>query len=284
MTIHEAGKRLLFQLYEIYDDREAANIADLVMEHLTGWKRIDRVVNRDVKISGAMEKQLDRYGEDLLMHKPVQYVLNEAWFMNLKLYIDENVLIPRPETEELVQWVIGETGKDGNDVAILDIGTGSGCIAVALKKNITTAAVYATDISEAALNVARRNALANNADVNFILSDMLDETTWYELPEVNVIVSNPPYIPLRDKDKMEDNVVKHEPHIALFVDDEDAIVFYNAIAKLAGKKLLTAGKIFVEMHEDLSEQVEESFKSHGFTRTSVKKDMQHKKRMLSATR
>jgi release factor glutamine methyltransferase len=283
MTVHEAGKRLLFQLYEIYDDREAANIADMVLEHVTGWKRIDRVVNRDVKISPAMQNQLDQFAEELLTHKPVQYVLNEAWFMNLKLYVDENVLIPRPETEELVQWVINETGS-GDANVILDVGTGSGCIALALKKNLKNADVYAIDVSEAALNVAQKNAAINQAEVHFILLDVLNENTWDKLPQVNVVVSNPPYIPLRDKLQMSKNVVEHEPHLALFVPDGDSLLFYKKIAKLGSMKLRAGGCIFVEMHEQLSGEVRSVFEREGFTRTSIVKDMQGKDRLLRGCR
>ena len=230
-----------------------------------------------------MQNQLDQFAEELLTHKPVQYVLNEAWFMNLKLYVDENVLIPRPETEELVQWVINETGS-GDANVILDVGTGSGCIALALKKNLKNADVYAIDVSEAALNVAQKNAAINQAEVHFILLDVLNENTWDKLPQVNVVVSNPPYIPLRDKLQMSKNVVEHEPHLALFVPDGDSLLFYKKIAKLGSMKLRAGGCIFVEMHEQLSGEVRSVFEREGFTRTSIVKDMQGKDRLLRGCR
>jgi release factor glutamine methyltransferase len=284
MTIHDAGRRLLFQLYEIYDNREAANIADLVMENVTGWSRIDRVVNRDVKISEPMFKLLERYADELLTRRPVQYVLNESHFLGMKMYVDENVLIPRPETEELVQWMVNELKKNNDCKTILDVGTGSGCIAIAVKKNIENAQVYGMDVSEGALRVAQRNASQNGADVQFILSDILDEKSWDALPRFDAIVSNPPYIPLHDKEKMSDNVVSYEPHIALFVPDSDATLFYDAIARFGQEKLEPAGKIFVELHEELSEAVRQVFARHGFKSIEIKKDMQGKNRMLRASR
>jgi release factor glutamine methyltransferase len=279
MTIHEANMRLLFQLYELYDNREAANIADLVMENITGWKRIDRVVNKEVRCSPAMEQLLDKYIEELSSNKPVQYVLHEAWFAGMKLYVDENVLIPRPETEELVDLVTKEASKElqasVTEISILDIGTGSGCIPIALKKKLPRSKVYAVDVSEAALGVAKKNAEMNNADVNFIPVDILNEHRWDELPSFDIIVSNPPYIPLEEKNKMLDNVTRYEPHLALFVPDNDPMLFYKTIASFAEKKLLAGGKIFVEIHEDYGEQMKEVFGGN----LEIIKDMQGKERM-----
>ena len=283
MTIHEANMRLLFRLYELYDNREAANIADLVMENITGWKRIDRVVNKEVKCSAPMEEQLDQYIEELAAHKPVQYVLHEAWFAGMKLYVNENVLIPRPETEELVdmviKYVLKEFASPNKEITILDIGTGSGCIPIAIKKKIPQSKVYGVDVSEAALDIAKNNAATNNADVNFMLSDFLDESRWNELSAADIIVSNPPYIPLQEKDRMQDNVTRYEPHLALFVPDNDPMLFYKAIARFAEKKLLPGGKIFVEVHEDYSEAVKDVFT---FFNSEKIKDMQGKNRFVTA--
>ena len=283
MTIHEANMRLLFRLYELYDNREAANIADLVMENITGWKRIDRVVNKEVKCSAPMEEQLDQYIEELAAHKPVQYVLHEAWFAGMKLYVDENVLIPRPETEELVdmviKYVLKEFASPNKEITILDISTGSGCIPIAIKKKIPQSKVYGVDVSEAALDIAKNNAATNNADVNFMLSDFLDESRWNELSAADIIVSNPPYIPLQEKDRMQDNVTRYEPHLALFVPDNDPMLFYKAIARFAEKKLLPGGKIFVEVHEDYSEAVKDVFT---FFNSEKIKDMQGKNRFVTA--
>lgn len=277
MTIHEANMRLLFQLYEQYGDHEAANIADLVMENVTGWKRIDRVVNKEVKCSAAMEEQLEQYIDELAAHKPVQYVLHEAWFAGMKLYVNEHVLIPRPETEELADIAVKESVN--KSLTIIDIGTGSGCIAIQIKRKLPGAGVYAIDVSEEALKVAEKNAIENNAQVNFILSDILDEKKWTGLPSFDLIVSNPPYIPVTEKNKMHDNVTKYEPHLALFVPNEDALIFYKAIAHFAKKKLLPEGKIFVEIHETFAMEVAEVFNSF---QTEIIKDMQGKDRIIKA--
>jgi release factor glutamine methyltransferase len=282
MTIHEANMRLLFQLYDVYGDREAANIADLVMEKVTGWKRIDRVANRQVKMSDVMQQQLDRYTLDLLTHKPVQYVLNEAWFGGTKFYVDENVLIPRPETEELVDYAIKDVKARLNyaGISLLDIGTGSGCIPVTIKKNLQQTSVTAVDISEQALNVARKNASVNHADVRFILADILDENSWNQFSSFDYIISNPPYIPVTQKYLMHDNVTRYEPHLALFVPDEDPLLFYKAIARFAVRKLKPGGKIFLELHEHFATSVKEVFAS--FEEVEVKNDMQGKERFITA--
>jgi release factor glutamine methyltransferase len=284
MTIHEATLQLLFKLYEIYDDREAANIADLVMENVTGWKRIDRVTNKQVRMSDASTQQLDRYMKELLTHKPVQYVLHEAWFGGMKLYVDENVLIPRPETEELVDLVIKELKTNASpatkeETKILDIGTGSGCIPVTIKKNIPSWRVYAVDVSRKALDVAKKNASENDADINFILADMLDENTWEQFPSFDCIISNPPYIPLNEKNLISDNVTKFEPNLALFVPDNDPLIFYKLIARFAEKRLSPAGMIFVEVHENFAEEVKKVFSFVGDVQ--IMNDMQGKQRFIA---
>lgn len=281
MTIHEANKRLLFQLYELYDNYEAANIADLVMENITGWKRIDRVVNKQVKLSLPMEQLLDRYTNELLTHKPVQYVLSEAWFGGMKLFVNDNVLIPRPETEELADLAVKEVIKNRNKaVNIIDIGTGSGCIPVFIKNKLPEANVYSIDVSKEALKVAEQNARGNNVWVNFLHADILHEHEWNPLPSFNHIISNPPYIPSSERNKMPDNVTKFEPHLALFVPDDDPLIFYKSIAAFAENKLLAGGKIFLELHEDLTAEAVDIF--YNF-RTEIKKDMQGKDRFLIAS-
>ena len=269
--------RLLFQLYEKYDDHEAANIADLVMENVTGWKRIDRVINKEVKLSSLMEDRFNNYLQELSTHKPVQYVLHEAWFAGMKLYVNEHVLIPRPETEELADIAIKESLNES--IRVLDIGTGSGCIAIAIKRKMPGAGVYAIDVSEEAMKVAEKNAIDNNVTISFILSDILDEKKWTGFPSFDLIVSNPPYIPITEKNKMHDNVTKFEPHLALFVPNEEPLIFYKAIARFAKKKLSPGGKIFVEIHEDFATQVAEIFNSF---QTEIIKDMQGKDRILKA--
>ncbi|MBL7747320.1 MAG: peptide chain release factor N(5)-glutamine methyltransferase [Chitinophagaceae bacterium] len=209
----------------------------------------------------------------------MQYVLNQSWFGNLKLYVDNNVLIPRPETEELVEWIIANCKFPVNELKILDIGTGSGCIPISLKRRIRKADVWAVDISEAALNVAKKNASALGTEINFLHLDILNETNWERLPSFDIIVSNPPYVPGKDKEQMQPNVLKYEPGIALFVPDNDALLFYKAITRFAKQHLNTEGHLYFEIHEDLGNATMDLLQSEGFL-PEIKKDMQQKDRMI----
>jgi len=303
MTIQEAQQQLRSQLHQIYDERETASITNLVMENITGWAKIDRVINKSVLLPSQKIELLKKYSEELLSHKPVQYVLHEAWFAGMKFYVDENVLIPRPETEELVEWIVSSfqfpvqslelrvesrmddarRKMDENVFTILDIGSGSGCIPIVLKKKMPQAEIYSCDISEAALNVAKRNAIDNNASINFLHLDFLDQEKRNSLGSFDIIVSNPPYIPLKDKGTMQENVLSYEPHLALFVEDNNTLLFYEAIADFAKEKLSAKGKIFVEIHEEQALNVKELFSFKGFNHVEIKKDMQGKERMIKAT-
>lgn len=286
LTIHEAHQQLLFQLYHIYDDREAANIADWVMESLTGWKKIDRVLNKQVPLLPDTISLLEKYTAELLEHRPVQYVLNESWFYGLKFFVNEHVLIPRPETEELVEWIIKTESITNREkpVQIIDIGTGSGCIPVSLKKNIRSADVFAVDISEDALQTAKKNAEANDTIIQFIRQDFLDKEKWHLLPKTDIIVSNPPYISMNEKTTMTRNVVHYEPGIALFVNDNDPLIFYKALAEFAETNLSAEGSVFMEIHESAGDKVVEIFLEKGYSEVILKKDMQGKDRMVKAKR
>jgi len=283
MTMQEAQQQLLTSLYELYDNREAANIADWVLEHVTGMRKIDRIMHKQSLLSPERLALLQEYTRELLTHKPVQYVLHEAWFCGMPFYVDESVLIPRPETEELVEWIVAEIRSKKHEVrnSILDIGTGSGCIPISLKKKLPQAAIFACDVSAPALAVAAKNAEAQQTTINFIQADFLDATTWPALPAVDIIVSNPPYIPHHNQHSMLPNVLAYEPHLALFVPNEDPLLFYDAIARFAQQKLLPGGTIFAEIHEDLGAQTKTLFESKGFV-AEVKKDFQGKERMVKA--
>ncbi|HEY4062865.1 MAG TPA: peptide chain release factor N(5)-glutamine methyltransferase [Puia sp.] len=280
MDWQQAQKELLSRLSTLYEDREAAVITDWVMEQLTGWKKIDRLLHRSEPLPPAAIGQLKKYTEELLRHRPVQYVLQESWFCGMKFYVDERVLIPRPETEELVEWIAAEARPS----SLLDVGTGSGCIAISLKKKLNALTVHACDLSEGALAVARQNATTLDADIRFQQIDFLREEQWQHLPTVDLLVSNPPYIPITEKAGMAPHVVGFEPHLALFVEDNDPLVFYQKLAGFANRKLAPGGSIFVEIHEELSGPVMELFRKNGFPQTIVKKDMQGKDRMIKATR
>ena len=295
MTIQEAQQRLLFQLYNVYDNREAMNIAEIVMERITGWKKIDRILNKQLPLLPDSARLMENYTADLLAYKPVQYVLNEAWFCGLKFFVNEQVLIPRPETEELVEWIqqtiINENLVNklrfaekqlpaNNDLTILDIGTGSGCIPISLKKKFPEIEIYACDISKSGLEVAQLNAITHHTEISFLQINFLDRSQWSPLPVMDTIISNPPYIPLKDKSLMRPNILQYEPHLALFVDDDNPLEFYRAIAGFAKEKMKPGGNIFVEINEDLAKDVQELFFENGFLQVELKKDMQGKDRMV----
>ena len=284
MTLHDSQQQLLFQLYSIYDNSEAQQIADRLMEHLTGWKRIDRVMNKMLPLLPEQIDSLQQLTHELLQHKPLQYVLKEAWFAGILLYVDERVLIPRPETEELVDWMIKDiqSGQHNISNSILDIGTGSGCIALGLKKHLPYCEIHACDVSEGVLEVARQNAANNHLVVQFHKLNILMEEEYQRLPFFDFIVSNPPYIPLSDKMSMQPNVLEYEPPLALFVDDNDPLLFYRAIVNFSGTNLRKEGVIYLEIHEAIAQAGRELLMQEGFLEIEIRKDMQGKERMIKA--
>ena len=281
MTFKAAHFYIIDQLRMIYEPGEAGTIANWVIEHLTGVKKHDRIVNNEKLLSESDNLLLKKFTARLLQHEPVQYVLNEAWFCGLKLYVDSNVLIPRPETEELVEWIVSDCKFPLGDLSVLDIGSGSGCIALALKKRLGKAEVWGCDISVGALEVARKNATQLGIQVNFVNLDFLNEIQRDQLPHFDIIVSNPPYVPEKDKTTMNPNVLNYEPATALFVPDNDAVVFYSAIASFGKTHLKKDGAIYTEIHESLGKPTLDKFQTAGY-KTELKKDMQGKERMVKA--
>jgi release factor glutamine methyltransferase len=280
MTIHEARQRLVFRLYDIYDDREAQSIADWVMEELTGWQKIDRILNKKVPLSTPHLERLEQITNELMAHKPVHYILHQSWFMGMKLYVDENVLIPRPETEELVVWASSEWGRASR---ALDVGTGSGCIAISLKKKFPEAVVTACDISEGALKVAERNAKEQNAEIEFLQIDFLNKEERDKLAMFDIIVSNPPYIAAQEKHEINKHVVDYEPHTALFVPDNDSLVFYEALADFGLTHLQPNGFMMMEIHYQKGNAVKQLFESKNYN-VEVRQDMQGKDRIVKSWR
>ncbi len=253
MKLTEAYQNLVKNISVIYHPREAENIADLVTEKISGitpqnLRSTDRNLSDDeISAITSAEKRL-------LNNEPVQYILNEAWFYDAPFYVDRNVLIPRPETEELVNWVIKEN-KNNSTFSILEIGTGSGCIPITLKRKLPQAKVLSCDISEGAIEVAKRNAAQLLAEVEFLQLDILNPKNWMQLPIVDIIVSNPPYITNDEKTTIAKNVIDNEPEIALFVPDDNPLVFYEVIAILGKTHLKPQGCIYVEINEELGIQV-----------------------------
>jgi release factor glutamine methyltransferase len=281
MTIQDAARQLNDELETIYEKGEAATISDWVIEHLTGLKKADRILHKNKIITHEKELQLSGYRKRLLQHEPVQYVLNEAWFCGLKFFVDKNVLIPRPETEELVEWIITNCKFPIDKLKILDIGSGSGCISIALKRKLRKADVWSCDVSQAALQVAKQNAGDLGVDINFFQLDFLNKELREQLPSFDIIVSNPPYVPYEDKNEMPANVWQHEPATALFVPDNDPLVFYKAISDFGKYHLNKNGTIYTEIHENQGGAVTQLFQSKDYL-TELKKDMPGKERMLKA--
>lgn len=281
MTLQEATYFLLNKLRTIYADGEASSITDWVMENITGSKKTERMLYKNEQLSDKEEEKIKQVTARLLDHEPVQYVLNEAWFCGLRFYVDPNVLIPRPETEELVEWIISNCKFPIDQLKILDIGTGSGCIAISLKRRLRKAGVWACDVSSKALETAKRNAETLGTEIHFTEADFLNEKAISLFPSFNIIVSNPPYVPEKDKGQMDKNVLQYEPATALFVKDNDPLIFYKAIAAFGKSHLVKGGSIYTEIHEDLGKDTALVFETAGYT-SEVKKDMQGKDRMVKS--
>ena len=284
MTINNYYRHYLLQLQHIYSLQEASVITEWVFDKLVQVSRLDIIKAPESIMNTEKIKILDEALGKLLQHYPVQYLLGETIFYNLKLKVNNAVLIPRPETEELVDWIINDLKKTAPDkkYSMLEIGSGSGCISIALQKNLPDTTITAIDISEAALAVAIENSKINNASIDFLLVDFLDESEWMKLPKVDIIVSNPPYIPVAEKNMLDKNVTHFEPHTALFVPDKSPLLFYEKIANFAKSNLKKSGIIYVETHEDFAAATAAVF-STIFKDVILKKDLLGKNRMVKAT-
>ncbi len=297
MKRSEATRFISSELKTIYDDSECRNIAELVMEQVTGLNKEERIADTERELTPNEHQVLKGIVNELKQGRPIQYIMEKAWFYGMELYVDHRVLIPRPETEELADWVIRDVRSSGKNVfasgaapdqttqlKILDVGTGSGCIALALKKNIPKAEVWGCDISEEALNVARLNGSRLDIRVDFQGLDFLDNTQQKQLPTVDIIISNPPYIPKNQKESLHRNVAGYEPHQALFVPDNDPLIFYKALIGFSEHRLYNSGSMYMEIHEDLGDDLLKLFREKGFRSTELRKDMQGKNRMLKVGR
>lgn len=281
MTATEFRRLNLPALSALYGNDEALAMIKILLDFCVVRENTYLRIS-DQDLSRKEETSLNEAINKLLSHIPLQYITGEAWFYNLKLFVNNHVLIPRPETEELVQHAISFL-KNSASKRVLDVGTGSGCIPVAIKYNLPHAAVTAIDVSEDALAVALKNATNYNCGINFINLDFLNEDAHVSLHEYDLIISNPPYIPASAKDMIDSNVKDHEPHIALFVSNEDPLIFYKKIAAFADKHLTEKGKIMVEIHYDLAEQTASVFNNKNFN-TEILKDMSGNDRMLIISR
>lgn len=278
----QAAKQLITEkLQPIYPPHEVESITLLILEHVLGLSRLEIRLRHCEKIPAAKLTQIEEIVNRLIRMEPIQYVLGETEFYGLKIKVNPAVLIPRPETEELVDWVIRE--KPARSSSLLDIGTGSGCIPISIAKNSNYNHVEGWDISGEALAVARENAEANKARVDFFQRDILQWHNICSLPSWDTIVSNPPYVTCQEKRRMENNVLDHEPHLALFVPDNDPLVFYRAILEFAGDHLARGGQLFFEINEGLGEEMVQLIQSYGFLNIILRKDINGKDRMVKAS-
>lgn len=301
MRIKEYRSHFIQELLPIYDEGEVESFFYLILEDKHKLKRIDLALQNDL---GFSENEIQNWSiivEQLKQEIPIQYILGETNFYGLNFEVNENVLIPRPETEELVDWIVEseklevqsrsfgkKLGVAGENLKVLDIGTGSGCIAISLAKNLQNFQVFAIDISEKAIETAERNADKNNVSIHFIKTDILklnnlDELQTSSFPvsiKYDIIVSNPPYVRNLEKAEIKKNVLDNEPYLALFVDDNDALIFYKKIAELAQKNLSKKGKLYFEINQYLGKETVELLTKMNFKNIELRKDIYGNDRMI----
>lgn len=280
MTLKDLEAHFVGALSKDYGREEAYTIFLMAIEQVLGYQRTAYIGKKAAVLGDEQLFTLNGILNELRLGVPIQYVLGETVFYGLPFKVNPSVLIPRPETEELVEWVLESTALEaaaGSRLRLIDIGTGSGCMAVSLKKNLPAAEVFALDVSEAALDTARANALLNQVDIEFIQADIRQFGTGQKF---DLVLSNPPYVRVMEKAQMQDHVLEHEPHLALFVSNEDPLVFYEAIAGFAWNTLRDMGLLFFEINEHLYEETVELLKAKSFTNIELKKDMQGKNRMV----
>ena len=262
------------ELSKIFIDREIVSFAYISIEHIFGFNRSECIIYSNKIISEKSFKKIIQIISELKNSKPIQYILEETFFYGLKFKVNKHTLIPRPETEELVEWILKE-----NFESAIDIGTGTGCIAISLAK-FTSANILGIDISEEALKIAKENARLNNVEVDFICEDIL---RMKQLNNIDLIVSNPPYVLASEKVHINKNVLNYEPHLALFVSDNDPLIFYEKIACLSKSFLSSGGKLFFEINEIFSSELTSKLLDLGFVDIELKKDINDKIRMIKAT-
>lgn len=283
MTIRESIQTITTTLQPLYDAREAAAIAKSYMLERLSWPAYELSLRGEETLDEAVQHLLMEDLPQLKLGRPLQYVLGVAYFYDLSFQVNEQVLIPRPETEELVQRILMDA-QSGNDLSIWDIGTGSGCIAVTLAKHLPQARVFASDISTGALDVAARNARALAADVTIAQHDMTDsEHLPFVGQQFDVIVSNPPYIPAAVRAEMHVNVTEHEPATALFVPDDRPLLFYEALAIIGTHCLKPGGRIYMETYENFHQEMIELFTQYNYIKVESIEDINGRRRMLVAS-
>jgi release factor glutamine methyltransferase len=266
-------------LSNFYDSREVKSLFRIACEDILNYKFSDFDLNAEFEFSDLESSTLNDILSRLSSGEPIQHIVGFTFFNDLKIHVTKDVLIPRPETEELIYW-INENIDNKKELSFLDWCTGSGCIALALKKNFPKSNVKGYDISDSAIEIARKNALENNLEVDFQINNALDFNS--EVLKYDVIVSNPPYIPEKDKAEMHPNVLNFDPELALFVPDSDYLKFYKSITNFAFIHLNNLGELYFEIHENYAYETIEVLEESGFSSIELKKDLQGKDRMIRA--
>ncbi|WP_108868283.1 peptide chain release factor N(5)-glutamine methyltransferase [Aquimarina aquimarini] len=278
MKIQDLRTSFINVLSEIYDADEVTSFFYLLSEKILDLSRVDIAINLSKELTLEELNTFDLARKRLEKQEPIQYIIGSTYFYGLSFVVNSNVLIPRPETEELVDWIVKD--YKNKKVQILDIGTGSGCIAVTLAKNLPEAQVYAIDISEGAIEVARENAKQNKVDVVFIKADILNMDEM--LQNFDVIVSNPPYVRELEKTEIKANVLNNEPARALFVSDNEPLVFYKKITSIAVEKLNSNGTLYFEINQYLGKETKKMIQEQGFLSVTLRKDLYANDRMIKA--
>lgn len=263
-----------------YPKQECLHLIFRLLEYHFGIFQTDIVVNKKVQVSDSQMIRLDSDLQKIIQNEPIQYILGETEFYDLKIKVNENVLIPRPETEELVDLIIKENQARKQEFKILDIGTGSGCIALSLAKNLPLSDIFAMDISLKALNLAKENAQINQVKINFVEANILEISEDFFSDKFDMIVSNPPYVLDSEKAEMHANVLDFEPHLALFVENDKPLIFYEKITDFATKNLKQEGKLYFEINEKYGQTIKSMLKNKGFSEVKVIQDMQKKDRFV----
>ena len=280
MSLQDTKQAIKHQLGNLYDAIEMNSMVNIIIEEVTGWDALHQNIHKNDALETSQIEQLDHYVEQLLTGKPLQYIIQKAWFLGKAYFVNEAVLIPRPETEELVEWIIEYAQIINKPLSILDIGTGSGCIPISLKLAIPNAHITAIDISKEALAIAEQNAANYHTEIEWIAQDILQTKQLKD--RYDIMVSNPPYIPLREKLAMQKQVADHEPEIALFVPDQFPLIFYSKIAHIGKSALKPNGQLFFEIHYDQGEAIIALLNEMGY-HAELRQDIFGKDRMVRAS-
>lgn len=278
MTIHLLKNKFIDTLTPLYGAQEAATFFYWLTEAYLNMRRVDVAMSYEKQVEQTILDKFEVALVELQQQKPIQYIVGDTVFYGNEFKVTPSVLIPRPETEELVDWIISDA-KNETSIKILDIGTGSGCIAISLAKALPKAKVSAIDVSEEALKIAKANAQHNGVEIEWIQQDIL---TTENLKTYDIIVSNPPYVRMLEKEEIKSNVLDYEPHLALFVPDTKALLFYEKITELALNSLSSKGKLFFEINQYLGKETVEMIKEKGFLNVELRKDFSQNDRMIKA--